>query len=126
MHSFKPYPNDREVANAAGALITAHPCLRERGSDSGWYGWKVSLKFKMGNYRTKLQDLGVQRYLSMQRGGAKTTVRVSTPIPTVKEPDVLKLTSIPVFQEERSRLLQIVQEFENTERTSYHADKLCS
>lgn len=42
MHSFKPYPNDKEVGQAAEALITAHPCLRERASDNGWYGWKVS------------------------------------------------------------------------------------
>uniref|UniRef100_A0A3P8UFI2 Uncharacterized protein n=1 Tax=Amphiprion percula TaxID=161767 RepID=A0A3P8UFI2_AMPPE len=58
MHTFKPYPNDREVGKAAEALVTAHPCLRELGSDSGWYGWKVSLKFKMGNYRTKLVRSG--------------------------------------------------------------------
>lgn len=38
MHSFKPYPNDREIVKAGEALITAQPCLRELGSDSGWYG----------------------------------------------------------------------------------------
>ena len=58
MHSFKPYPNDSEVGKAAEALIKAHPCLTEYGSKSGWYGWKVCLKFKMGNYRTKLARAG--------------------------------------------------------------------
>lgn len=58
MHSFKPYPSDRDVGMAAEALITAHPCLKEPGSVSGWYGWKMSLKFKMGNYRTKLARSG--------------------------------------------------------------------
>lgn len=37
MHSFKPYPNDREVGKAAEALVTAHPCLRELGSQ--WMVW---------------------------------------------------------------------------------------
>uniref|UniRef100_A0A673HB22 Uncharacterized protein n=1 Tax=Sinocyclocheilus rhinocerous TaxID=307959 RepID=A0A673HB22_9TELE len=58
MHSFKPYPNDREFGRAAEALVTLHPCLKELGSDSGWYGWTISLKFKLGNYRTKLARSG--------------------------------------------------------------------
>ncbi|XP_016317380.1 uncharacterized protein LOC107669590 [Sinocyclocheilus anshuiensis] len=58
MHSFKAYPSDKEVAKAAEALVSQHPCLREPGSQCGWYGWKTSLKFKMGNYRTKLSRSG--------------------------------------------------------------------
>ncbi|XP_049428835.1 uncharacterized protein LOC125886568 isoform X3 [Epinephelus fuscoguttatus] len=58
MYSFKPYPSDRDVGMAAEALINAHPCLKEPGSASGWYGWKISLKFKMGNYRTRLARSG--------------------------------------------------------------------
>ncbi|KAI9540436.1 hypothetical protein NQZ68_040446 [Dissostichus eleginoides] len=58
MHNFKPYPSDRDVGMAAEALVTAHPCLKELGSVSGWYGWKIFLKFKMGNYRTKLARSG--------------------------------------------------------------------
>ena len=46
------------MGKAAEALIEAHPCLTEYGSKSGWYGWKVCLKFKMGNYRTKLARAG--------------------------------------------------------------------
>lgn len=58
MHSFKAYPSDKEIARAAEALVTKHPCLTEPGSHCGWYGWKISLKFKMGNYRTKLSRSG--------------------------------------------------------------------
>ncbi|KAF7640666.1 hypothetical protein LDENG_00024240, partial [Lucifuga dentata] len=58
MNSFKPYPNDREVRKAAEALVTVHPCLKEPGSESGWYGWKVSLKYKMGNFRAMLSRSG--------------------------------------------------------------------
>ncbi|XP_054593214.1 uncharacterized protein [Nothobranchius furzeri] len=54
MHTFKAYPSDRDVCLAAKALVTTHPCLNEPGS----YGWKTSLKFKMGNYRTKLARAG--------------------------------------------------------------------
>lgn len=57
-NSLKPYPSDREVGMAAEALVTSHPCLRETGSRNGWYGWKVCLKFKMGNYRTKVARTG--------------------------------------------------------------------
>lgn len=35
MHSFKPYPNDKEVGKPAEALIATHPCLTEHGSDTG-------------------------------------------------------------------------------------------
>ena len=62
MHRFKPYHNDREVGKAAEAPVTLHPCLRELGSDSGWYGWKVSLQFKMGIY---LPFLGISKNIKV-------------------------------------------------------------
>lgn len=55
---FKAYPSNLEIESVAEALIIAHPCLREQGSFSGFYGWKISLKYKMANYRTKLRNLG--------------------------------------------------------------------
>ncbi|XP_031144181.1 uncharacterized protein LOC116042201 [Sander lucioperca] len=58
MHSFKAYPNNRDISMVAEALVTKHPCLKEPGSRTGWYGWKNSLKFKMGNYRSKLSRAG--------------------------------------------------------------------
>lgn len=48
--SFKPYPNDQEMATAAEALVDTHPCLSERGGRTAWFGWKTRLKHKMGNY----------------------------------------------------------------------------
>lgn len=41
----------------AQALIEKHPCLKEPGSFNGIYGWQQSLKYKCGNYRTKLKTL---------------------------------------------------------------------
>ena len=53
MFLYKAYPNDAQFARVAEALVRKHPCLKEPGSTTGWIGWKCSLKFKMGNYRTK-------------------------------------------------------------------------
>ncbi|XP_057702201.1 uncharacterized protein LOC130921875 [Corythoichthys intestinalis] len=50
-----PYPRPEEYDRVAQALINKHPCLREPGSVHGWYCWKFSLKFKMGNFRQKLR-----------------------------------------------------------------------
>lgn len=60
MYSYKAYPEDEEISDVAKALISKHPCLTEPGSQPGWYGWKNSLKFKMGNYRTKLRKAGCE------------------------------------------------------------------
>ncbi|XP_048859457.1 uncharacterized protein LOC125726959 [Brienomyrus brachyistius] len=58
MYSYKAYPTDEDFAEVATALINKHPCLREQGSLTGCGGWKNSLKFKMGNYRSKLRKAG--------------------------------------------------------------------
>ncbi|XP_041868494.1 sterile alpha motif domain-containing protein 3-like [Melanotaenia boesemani] len=54
------YPTSAQLDDVAEALIIKHPCLKEQGSVTGYYGWKISLKYKMGNYRTKLRSLGCQ------------------------------------------------------------------
>lgn len=58
MYSFKAYPTTEEIEAVSKALVGEHPCLKEPGSSSGYNGWKNSLKFKMGNYRTKMRQLG--------------------------------------------------------------------
>lgn len=42
----------------AEALVKKHPCLKEAGSERGWNGFKNSIMFKMGNYRTKMRKAG--------------------------------------------------------------------
>ncbi|XP_027035503.1 uncharacterized protein LOC113664096 [Tachysurus fulvidraco] len=56
IYSFKANPSDSEIEQVAAALVFRHPCLRELGCDTGCKGWKMSLKFKMGNYRQKLRN----------------------------------------------------------------------
>ncbi|CAL8253809.1 unnamed protein product [Arctogadus glacialis] len=54
----KVYVTDREFDQVAEALILRHPCLQEKGSDTGYGGWKTSLKYKLSNYRTHLRKVG--------------------------------------------------------------------
>lgn len=58
MYTFSAYPSDDEYEKVAKALVLKHPCLIEPGPGTGWQGWKVSLKFKMANYRQKLRSTG--------------------------------------------------------------------
>lgn len=52
------YLTDSKFDEVAEALILKHPCLKERGSSTGYGGWKVSLKYKLSNYRTHLRKVG--------------------------------------------------------------------
>ncbi|XP_047216228.1 uncharacterized protein LOC124865291 [Girardinichthys multiradiatus] len=58
MYSYTPYPTGLQIGEVAEALVRNHPCLTELGSRNGWLGWMYSLKYKMGNYRSKLRNLG--------------------------------------------------------------------
>lgn len=58
MYTYKAYPSNKEVCMAAEALVTCHPCLKDAVSVPGWYGWKISLKYKMGDYRSRLSRSG--------------------------------------------------------------------
>ncbi|CAM4608363.1 hypothetical protein PO909_034008 [Leuciscus waleckii] len=52
------YPTSAQLSDVIEALIQKHPCLREPGSYNGCYQWRQRLKYKMGNYRSKLRGLG--------------------------------------------------------------------
>lgn len=58
MYAFKTHPTSAECGLVAKSLIDKYPCLMERGSSCGWYGWKYRLVFKMGNFRQKLRIAG--------------------------------------------------------------------
>ncbi len=55
---YKVYVSDKEMGQVAQSLIKKHPCLTEKGSSTGYGGWKMSLKYKLSNYRTQLRKLG--------------------------------------------------------------------
>ena len=52
------YLRDSKFDEVAEALILKHPCLKEKGSPTGYEGWKMSLKYKLSNYRTHLRKVG--------------------------------------------------------------------
>ncbi|XP_062293697.1 sterile alpha motif domain-containing protein 3-like [Scomber scombrus] len=58
IYAHNPYPSREDYDHVAQALINKHPCLKEPGSVGGWYCWKFSLKFKMGNFRQKMRVAG--------------------------------------------------------------------
>lgn len=62
------YPTSAQWDDVGEALIMKHPCLKGQGSVTGYNGWKISLKYKMGNNRTKLRSLGCpeMRFNSMK------------------------------------------------------------
>ncbi|KAL6459427.1 hypothetical protein MHYP_G00329120 [Metynnis hypsauchen] len=55
---YTAYPKDEQLEEVAKALIQSHPCLLEKGTRSGYCGWKHYLKIKMMNFRSKLSRAG--------------------------------------------------------------------
>lgn len=73
MSKITAYPERDHYESVAKALVEKHPCLREPGSEKGWYSWFHSLKFKLGNYRQKLSAAGCPEVVINKRkgGGSK-------------------------------------------------------
>lgn len=53
---YKAYPSTADIDDVAAALVQKFPCLKEKGSASGYYSWKISLKYKMANFRNKIEE----------------------------------------------------------------------
>ncbi len=51
-------PWKHEFDSVAAELVNKHPCLKEPGGGTGYAGWTTSIKYKMGNYRSKLRQAG--------------------------------------------------------------------
>ncbi|XP_034530864.1 uncharacterized protein LOC117826789 isoform X2 [Notolabrus celidotus] len=54
----KGYPERDEIESVASSLVLKYPCLKEPGSITGYEGWKTSIRYKLGNYRSKLREAG--------------------------------------------------------------------
>lgn len=97
MHSYKAYPSDREFSEVAAALITKHPCLKELGSQTGWYGWKNSLKFKMGNFRTKLSRAGYSEVAVNSGKRSRNNLDKQSSHSNIKRPKRAEVNFLPNF-----------------------------
>lgn len=101
MYKFEAYPNEEQINSVALALVSKHPCLQERGSPDGCSGWNHSLKFKMGNYRTKLRKAG---FVEFGVNGGKTggPGMASKGLKRPKRYEVNYLPELPEGQDEDS------------------------
>uniref|UniRef100_A0AAZ1XTA1 Uncharacterized protein n=1 Tax=Oreochromis aureus TaxID=47969 RepID=A0AAZ1XTA1_OREAU len=127
MHTFKAYPSDRDVGLAAEALVTTHPCLKEPGSTNGSYGWKTSLKFKMGNYRTKLARSGC---VEVSVNAGRRSVNQEHPHSNIKRARRAEVNYLPNFPRGEDQVsledmrVQIKNEVEKTEPNKVMIEKL--
>ena len=130
MHSFKAYPNDKEVSMVAEALVTKHPCLKEPGSQTGWYGWKNSLKFKLGNYHSKLSRAGFQEVAVNSGKRSRNNPDKQAPHTNIKRPkraEVNFLSNFPQGENTRSLeqlRLEIVDEVKKSDKNLVLITKL--
>ncbi|KAA0725405.1 hypothetical protein E1301_Tti023674 [Triplophysa tibetana] len=75
--ALKAYPHSEEIEDVASALVLKHPCLTEPGNGKGFEGWKMSIKYKLGNYRSKLRSAGCNEVsINRKRGGGDRTSTV--------------------------------------------------
>ncbi|XP_059180231.1 sterile alpha motif domain-containing protein 3-like [Centropristis striata] len=119
---FKAYPSDKEIAMVAEALVAKHPCLKEAGSTTGWNGWKNSIKFKMGNYRTKMRRAGCQEVTVNAGKRSQRNPENEPSHSNIKRPKRAEVNFLPNFPqgEDPSSLEHlrqvIVEEVKKTER----------
>ena len=100
MFQYKAYPSDPELESVAESLIHKHPCLKEPGSVTGYSGWKQSIKFKMGNYRTKLRQHGCTELMvnSLKRKGEDDMKAAKN----IKKPRKAEVNFLPNYQQDES------------------------
>ena len=97
IYGFKAYPSDRDITMAAEALVAKHPCLQEVGSETGCNGWKNSIKFKMGNYRTKMRRAGCQEVTVNAGKRSRGNPGKESPHSNIKRPKRAEVKFLPNF-----------------------------
>ncbi|KAK7918883.1 hypothetical protein WMY93_010167 [Mugilogobius chulae] len=128
--NYKPYPTEKNIAMAAEALVTAHPCLKEKSSECGWYGWKWSLQYKMGNLRTKLARAGCLEVSVNSGRRSHNNPDKDHPHHNIKKARRAEVNYLPNFPKGQDATtlenvrLQIMQEVERSEKNLLLIDKL--
>ncbi|XP_076845338.1 sterile alpha motif domain-containing protein 3-like [Brachyhypopomus gauderio] len=129
IYQFCAYPTSEQICNVAEALIQKHPCLKEPGSFSGLYGWQTRLKYKMGNYRSKLRRLGCPE-LVVNSASNKTAAATG-----VKKPRKAEVNFLPPYptgeskqslEKDRVDLLSEVKKKDNQKTISEKMSKTFS
>ncbi|XP_065115909.1 uncharacterized protein [Paramisgurnus dabryanus] len=96
--SFKAYPNNQELESVSAALVQKHPCLKDRGSGTGYHSWTMSIKYKVGNYRQKLRSVGCSEVAVNQRRASEDSRRLKK----AKRCEINFLPDIPIGETEYS------------------------
>lgn len=115
MYAYTAYPNETQRTTACQALISKYPCLKERGSVSGYDGWSNSLMYKFGNYRCKLRNSGSQEVLINSLKHRATGNKYPRQVKRPKKSEVNFLPSLPFgetvssLEELRERLVGLHQ-----------------
>uniref|UniRef100_H2MKM5 Uncharacterized protein n=1 Tax=Oryzias latipes TaxID=8090 RepID=H2MKM5_ORYLA len=128
--NYKPYPTEKNIAMAAEALVTAHPCLKEKSSASGWYGWKWSLQYKMGNFRSKLAKAGCLEVAVNSGRRSHNNPDKEHPHHNIKKAKHAEVNYLPDFPKGHDSTslenvrIQIIQEVERSQRNLLLIDKL--
>lgn len=108
----KAYPDHDEIESVASALVTKHPCLQEPGSESGYDGWKMSIKYKLGNYRSKLRQAGCNEVSVNRKRKSHEDIDRSTSLKKAKRGEINYIPDHPdnhsddSLEEERLALLE--------------------
>ncbi|KAI7790215.1 hypothetical protein IRJ41_009305 [Triplophysa rosa] len=126
MYKYNAYPTSKQIEDVAKALVGKYPCLREPGSSQGWYCWKFSLAFKMGNLRQKYRIAGCPELTVNQKRSAD----MSTGNKTMKKAKRSELNFLPDFPEGKSpdciesERITLMQEMKKKKRDRKMIDSL--
>uniref|UniRef100_A0A1A8A8R1 Si:ch211-182e10.4 n=1 Tax=Nothobranchius furzeri TaxID=105023 RepID=A0A1A8A8R1_NOTFU len=108
----KAYPDQDQIESVASALVTKHPCLQEPGSGSGYDGWKMSIKYKLGNYRSKLRQAGCNEVSINRKRKSNEDVDTNSSLKRAKRGEINYVPDYPdshsddSLEEERLALLE--------------------
>lgn len=120
IYKHKAYPSTKNILMAAEALVRKHPCLKEKGSGTGYEGWKNSLRFKMGNYRTKLSRAGIKDVAVNAGKRSRTNPEGAASRAKIKRPRRGEINFMPNYPQGETKdtlenlRLEMVEQFKKT------------
>lgn len=97
IYKYTAYPQEQHFEQVAAALVERHPCLKEAGSPNGYSGWMDSLKYKMGNFRSKMRAAGMADVVVNSNKCMKRRTDDDTSSPRIKKPKRSETNFLPNF-----------------------------
>lgn len=120
IYRLKAYPRSTQIGKAAETLVGKHPCLKEKNSDTGWDGWKNSLRHKIGNQRKKLAEAGIRDVAVNSGKCSRTNPEGAAPRANIKRPRRGEVNFFPIYPSGETndsletRRVEMVEEFQKT------------